>query len=108
MQGVVERLRDSGAAVTQDPDTDQLLINDEYRAVLVLSRCLHTDAGTSRWLVRLEHGRPAHITIAVRMNEDNATIKPEKALLILRACALLRDHIRVWAQAVWAQAAAPV
>jgi hypothetical protein len=43
--------------------------------VLVLSRCLDAGAGTSRWLVRMEHANPAHITIAVRMNPDNATIK---------------------------------
>ena len=55
---VLERLRDLGAAVVQDPETDQLLINEEYRAVLVLSRCLRTDAGSSRWLVRVHRPRP--------------------------------------------------
>jgi hypothetical protein len=75
VESVVGQLRDIGASVEKDSANDHLVINEEYRAVLVLSRCLDAGAGTSRWLVRMEHANPAHITIAVRMNPDNATIK---------------------------------
>jgi DNA invertase Pin-like site-specific DNA recombinase len=72
---VIEGLHAIGAEVTQDPGTDQLLVNQEYFANVVLCRCHRTDTGAGRWLVRLEHANPAHLTIAVRMNPDNATIK---------------------------------
>lgn len=72
---VIEGLRAIGAEVTQDPATDQLLVNEEYLTNVVLCRCHRTDTGAGRWLVRLEHANPAHLTVAVRMNPDNATIK---------------------------------
>lgn len=72
---VIDGLHAIGAVVTQDPATDQLLVNEEYLTNLVLCRCHRTDTGAGRWLVRLEHANPAHLTIAVRMNPDNTTIK---------------------------------
>lgn len=73
--GVVAGLQELGATVVRDPQTDHLLINEEYRACVALSRCNEDERGNCRWLVRLEHANPAHITIAVRMNPDNKTVK---------------------------------
>lgn len=75
VEQVISGLRNLGATVVQDPETDHLLINDEYRACVALSRCHETDRGAYRWLVRFEHANPAHITIAVRMNPDNTTVR---------------------------------
>lgn len=75
VEDVVTGLRRLGASVERDPVTDQLIINEEYRACIALSRCQLTGTGAGRWLVRFEHANPAHITIAVRMNPDNATVK---------------------------------
>jgi DNA invertase Pin-like site-specific DNA recombinase len=75
VDSVIEGLRRQGAIVERDPQTDHLVINEEYRACVVLSRCQQTGTGGLRWLVRFEHAHPAHITIAVRMNPDNATVK---------------------------------
>ena len=72
---MVTGLQNIGAEVEQDPSTDQLLVNQEYLTTIVLSRCMRTDAGTGRWFIRFEHCRPTHITVAVRMNPDNATIR---------------------------------
>lgn len=73
--GVIEGLQKIGADVCHDPATDHLLINQEYRACVALSRCHLTSAGSGRWLIRFEHVNPAHITIAVRMNPDNSSVK---------------------------------
>lgn len=75
VEQVIEGLRSIGAGVVRDDLTDHLLINGEYRACVALSRCSVSECGTTRWLVRFEHANPAHITIAVRMNPDNATVK---------------------------------
>lgn len=75
VEQVIEGLKSLGALVVRDPETDHLLINDEYRACVALSRCHESDRGAYRWLVRFEHANPAHITIAVRMNPDNTTVR---------------------------------
>jgi DNA invertase Pin-like site-specific DNA recombinase len=80
---VIAGLRAHGAEVEQDPVTELLLINGEYLACVALSRCQHADTGAARWLVRFEHAHPAHITIAVRMNPDHATIKDYYLLPLL-------------------------
>ena len=48
---VVQRLDAVGASVTRDTTTDLLLINGEYSASMVLSRCRQTAAGSFRWLI---------------------------------------------------------
>ncbi|MDB6095550.1 MAG: recombinase family protein [Verrucomicrobia bacterium] len=75
IQQTVRGLEAIGASVTTDPDTDVLLVNGEYRAAIVLSRCLQTEAGAKRWCVRFEHGHHVDITIAARMNEDHQSIR---------------------------------
>jgi len=90
--GVVEGLRKLGAEVSRDPGTDHLLINQEYRACVALSRCQTSGTGSARWLVRFEHANPAHITIAVRMNPDNTTVKD---YYLLPAIDVLSGRIRL-------------
>ena len=41
----------------------------------MLSRCLRTDAGSPRWLVRFEESHRPDITIVARMDETNQGIK---------------------------------
>ena len=71
MAKVIEQLRAQGSTVEQDAETDLLLINGEITVSLVVSRCAHTEAGSLRWNLRLEHGLTPDITIAVRMDEEN-------------------------------------
>ena len=68
---VVTRLGAAGASVTQDRDSDLLMINGEYSASMVLSRCRQTRSGSLRWLINIEQTVAPDITILVRMDESN-------------------------------------
>lgn len=68
---VTQRLDAVGATVTRDATTDLLLINGEYSASMVLSRCRQTPAGSLRWLIQLNRQFAPDITILVRMDAAN-------------------------------------
>ncbi|WP_425619056.1 recombinase family protein [Anatilimnocola sp. NA78] len=68
---IIRRLDAVGASVTQDSTTDLLLINGEYSATMVLSRCLQTPAGSLRWLIQMKRRLVPDITILVRMDVSN-------------------------------------
>jgi hypothetical protein len=72
---VISSLNGLGAKVDTENETDVLLVNQEYRASIVLSRCLKTGAGSSRWCIRFEHANHIDVTIATRMNEGNSAIR---------------------------------
>jgi len=69
---VMRRLDAVGAKVTQDATTDLLLINGEYSATMVLSRCRQTPAGALRWLIQIDRHLAPDITILVRMDAANS------------------------------------
>ena len=69
---IIRQLESLGAQIRQDESTDLLIINEEFTASLVLSRCKPTAAGSLRWLIRLDQGLAPDITIAARMNANNA------------------------------------
>ena len=71
---VIARLGAAGASVTQDVDTDLLLINGEYSASMVLSRCRQTKSGSLRWMINVERKVAPDITILVRMDETNENV----------------------------------
>lgn len=68
---VMGRLDAVGAKVTQDTTSDLLLINGEYSATMVLSRCRQTAAGSLRWLIQIDQRIAPDITILVRMDAAN-------------------------------------
>jgi hypothetical protein len=68
---VMRRLDSVGATVTRDATTDLLLINGEYSATMVLSRCRETPAGSLRWLIQFNQRIAPDITILVRMDAGN-------------------------------------
>lgn len=70
--GEIERL---GSAVWRDPLTDLLRVNDEFTASIVIARCARTAAGALRWKIRLDASLRPDITIAARMDCDNATVQ---------------------------------
>lgn len=72
---VIDDVRHAGGAVTKDEETDLLTINDEFSASIVVVRCQETPAGGHRWKVRLDQGLRPDITIAVRMEPDNSTVR---------------------------------
>lgn len=68
----VERL---GGAVRVDPVTDLLTVNEELTVSVTVIRCSRTSAGSLRWKVRLDSSLRPDITIAVRMDEANETVR---------------------------------
>jgi len=69
---VMRRLDAVGAKVTRDATSDLLLINGEFSASMVLSRCRETPAGSLRWLIQINRRLAPDITILVRMDAANA------------------------------------
>jgi hypothetical protein len=70
-QDVIKKLEEMGATISQEPENGRLLINGEYTAEMVFTRCDQTPAGTLRWLVNLDQASIADITVVVRMDSDN-------------------------------------
>jgi DNA invertase Pin-like site-specific DNA recombinase len=68
---MLQQLGAAGASVTWDQKTDLLLINGEYTAFMVLSRCRQTASGLLRWLVKFNRSFIPDITILVRMDANN-------------------------------------
>jgi hypothetical protein len=75
VQEVITRLSTMGVSVERDPKTELLVLDHELTVSLVLSRCLRTGAGSSRWMLRFEEGLRPDLTISVRMDETNQAIK---------------------------------
>lgn len=75
VQEVVTRLNGLGVTVERDPETQLLILEREIVVSVVLSRCLRTETGSNRWLLRFEEGLRPDLTIAVRMDETNQAIK---------------------------------
>lgn len=64
----------AGGTIVQDLLTDVLVLNDEVRVAIVIARCCHTAAGSTRWKIRLDAALKPDLTIAVRMDEHNAGV----------------------------------
>lgn len=63
-----------GGTVMQEPGTEILLVNQEFTVSIVLTRCLTLSAGHCRWKLRFDSGLMPDITVAVRLDRDNATL----------------------------------
>jgi DNA invertase Pin-like site-specific DNA recombinase len=70
---VIERIQALGGMTKREPVTDLLTVNGEFTASIVISRCRRTDAGSHRWLIRLDSGLAPDISVAVRMDAENRT-----------------------------------
>jgi len=71
VSSVIKQLESMGAVVSLDTGTDILYVNEEIRVSLVLCRHQTTNAGSSRWVIRLDESLKPDLTIAVRMNASN-------------------------------------
>jgi len=71
IEDTVQRLESTGASIGMDNGDSHLVVNGEYTAALVLSRCFQTPAGSLRWTIRFGNKRLPDITIMVRMNPAN-------------------------------------
>lgn len=68
---LLRRLGEAGASVSVDRQSGLLLINGEYSASVVLSRCRQTPAGSLRWSVVINQRIAPDITILARMDPGN-------------------------------------
>ena len=75
VQSVIEQIQGLGAAALYDTDTNLLHVNGEIRVSIVLCRHQNTQAGSSRWVIRLDEGLKPDITVAVRMDSTNEGIR---------------------------------
>jgi hypothetical protein len=67
----VQAIEQAGGEVRIDPETDLLIVNDEFTTSIIIGRCLTTSTGAQRWKLRLDaHLRP-DITVAIRMDAAN-------------------------------------
>jgi DNA invertase Pin-like site-specific DNA recombinase len=68
---IISKIIDMGGVVDLDDRTELLLVNKEFTASIVIARCRFTEAGSLRWLIRLDTGLAPDMSIAVRMNVAN-------------------------------------
>jgi DNA invertase Pin-like site-specific DNA recombinase len=68
---VVGKIEELGAVATWDDGLGLLHVNGELRVSIVLCRHLTTDAGSSRWVIRLDEELRPDLTVAVRMDAAN-------------------------------------
>ncbi|MCE9591313.1 MAG: recombinase family protein [Planctomycetes bacterium] len=71
MDDAVGRLKAVGASVAAPGAVGHLVVNGEYTAAIVISRCRQTLAGGSRWAVHFSGQHLPDITILVRMDPVN-------------------------------------
>ena len=71
----VSKLQEVGAEATSSADPGILIVNNELHVSLILCRRKIAACGASRWVLRLDQSLRPDITIAIRMHEDNATVK---------------------------------
>ncbi|GAA10223.1 putative recombinase [Acetobacter tropicalis NBRC 101654] len=64
-----------GGSVISNARNDLLLVNHEVTLAFVISRCQSTTAGSLRWKVRLDTSLRPDVTVVVRLNPDNKTVK---------------------------------
>lgn len=95
---VVARIEQLGASVSQNPETDLLMINGEVSASLIICRCTQTEGGQNRWKLQFDAGLRPDITVAVRLAANNRDILDYfliPALDVENSDIRLRDHNHV-------------
>ena len=71
LDDVIRKMEGIGAQIKRDEDSGMLMINGEYTASVLLTRCRQTEAGALRWLVDLDKELLPDITVVVRMDSSN-------------------------------------
>lgn len=89
---VIRQITARGGSAVWDKDTQLLNLNGELSVSIVLCRHTTTEAGSSRWLVRLDAGLKPDITIAVRMDATNEGVRD---YYLLPGIDMTWEHLRV-------------
>jgi hypothetical protein len=72
---LVTRLREIGASVRQDPITELFIVNEEFSLSMIMARCQPTASGSMRWNLRFDTSLRPDVTIAVRLEPDNQSVR---------------------------------
>jgi DNA invertase Pin-like site-specific DNA recombinase len=72
MRSVVDVLEKAAGDVERSVDTDLVTVNHEWTVSVVLAKCSRRDSGLLRWNVRFDMDLMPDVTVAVRLQEDNA------------------------------------
>ncbi|MHB0999832.1 MAG: recombinase family protein [Armatimonadota bacterium] len=75
LERIVAGMYEVGAVVSNDEETGILTVNNEFTVSVVIARCIQLPGGSYRWIIRLDTALSPDITVAVRMDYDNA--KPQ-------------------------------
>jgi DNA invertase Pin-like site-specific DNA recombinase len=68
---VMTGLKNAGGAVSCDPVSQLISINEAFTASIVIARAFETRAGTLRWRIRFDAGLAPDVTVAVRLDRSN-------------------------------------
>ena len=71
---ILNEVQSLGGQISYDAAHGQIAINAEFTASFVIARCGQSEAGSLRWMVRLEWATEPDIIIAARMDADNQHI----------------------------------
>lgn len=72
VQETIAEIERIGGEVSQNPVTDILTVNHEFTASITIGRCQETPAGSLRWHLRFDTTLCPDITVAIRMDHENA------------------------------------
>jgi hypothetical protein len=72
---LLNELRRARASVRQDPVTELFTVNDEFTLSFIVARCQPTSCGSLRWLLRFDASLRPDVTIAVRLEPDNHSVR---------------------------------
>jgi DNA invertase Pin-like site-specific DNA recombinase len=75
VESVKAGIERAGGRITQNPQTELLTVNGEFSVSVVVVRCRETVAGSLRWNIRLDRGLFPDLTIAVRMDRSNISVR---------------------------------
>lgn len=71
VQETVRTIGTNGGSVHLDPDTDLMVVNEEFTTSIVIARCSMSATGLRRWKFRLDTSLRPDITLGIRMDADN-------------------------------------
>jgi DNA invertase Pin-like site-specific DNA recombinase len=74
-ESLINELRETGASVRQEPITELFVVNEEFTLSLIVARCQPTPSGNMRWNLRFETSLRPDVTIAVRLESDNQSVR---------------------------------
>ncbi len=89
---VISKLLQIGATVEPDPATELLFVNREFFVSIVLCRHTTTGRGSSRWAIRFDTGLRPDLTIAVRLEVGNKSVRD---YYLLPSLDMTWDNLRV-------------